>query len=144
MYIYKNLSKFPTNDGKYGRKQVSILRYSSENPHHEFHIHKLVTYFDVFRLSDFEFFWFLRHLPVSTPFFRLFLFQIIIIIFFVIFGHYSSVNTKYRYLNKVSIIYDTKRYRCSIDSINTISYHYFPLLLRTIFFQMVKRVKVLV
>ncbi len=35
---------------------VSILRYPPENPHHELHIHKLVTYFDIFQLLDFEFF----------------------------------------------------------------------------------------
>ncbi len=35
---------------------VSILRYPSKNPHHELHTHKLVTYFNVFQLSDFEFF----------------------------------------------------------------------------------------
>ncbi len=35
---------------------VSILRFPPENPHHELHIHKLVTYFDVFQLSDIEFF----------------------------------------------------------------------------------------
>ncbi len=31
---------------------VSILRYPFKNPHHELHIHKLVTYFD-FRTSNF-------------------------------------------------------------------------------------------
>ncbi len=36
--------------------KVSILRYLSKNPHCEHHIHKLVTYFDVFQLADFEFF----------------------------------------------------------------------------------------
>ncbi len=35
---------------------VSILRYLSKNPHQELHIHKLVTYFDVFQLADFGFF----------------------------------------------------------------------------------------
>ncbi len=83
---------------------VSILRYRFENPYHELHIHKLVTYFDIFRLSDYEFFRFLRHLPR----FWLFPFQKI---FFGIFGHYSSDNTKYRYLNKVSILNYAKRYR---------------------------------
>ncbi len=31
---------------------ISILRYPSENSHHELHIHKLVTYFD-FQTSNF-------------------------------------------------------------------------------------------
>ncbi len=68
---------------------VSILRYPSENPHHELHIHKLVAYFEVFRLSDFEFFRFLRHLlrfcPISS--------YTILDFFFGIFGHYFSDNT---------------------------------------------------
>ncbi len=74
--------------------KVSILRYPSENPHHELHIYKLVTYLGVFRLSDFEFFGFLRHLPH----FCLFLVISILEIFFWgggIFGHYFSDNTKY-------------------------------------------------
>ncbi len=91
---------------------LAILRYLSKNPHHELHIHKLVTYFNVFQLADFEFFWnfcFFWHLPhfysVSDYF--------ILDFFFGIFCHYSSDNTKYRYLNKVSILNDTKRYRYS-------------------------------
>ncbi len=63
------------SDGKYCRKWVSILvsilRYPSKNPHHELHFHKLITNFDVFRLSDFEFFRFLRLLTR----FRLFHFR---------------------------------------------------------------------
>ncbi len=63
---------------------VSILRYPSENPYHKLHIHKLVTYFEVFRLSDLEFFRFLQHLshfcPISgyfvLDFFLAFLFTI--------------------------------------------------------------------
>ncbi len=51
---------------------VSILRYPSENPHHKLHIRKFVTYFDVFQLSDFEFFLkflgFFDICPVSAPF----------------------------------------------------------------------------
>ncbi len=35
---------------------VSILRYPFENPHHELHIHKFATYFDIFQLLGFEFF----------------------------------------------------------------------------------------
>ncbi len=35
---------------------VSILKYASKNPHQKLHIRKFVTYFDVFQLSDFEFF----------------------------------------------------------------------------------------
>ncbi len=97
---------------------VSIPKYPSENPHHELHIHKLVTYFD-FQTSFFEFFRFLRHLPYFCPF-------LVISFYFFwgggIFGHYSSDNTKYRYLNKVSILNDTKRYRYSID---IISHHYY-------------------
>ncbi len=116
------------SDGKYRRKQVSIqyryfgkvsiLRYPSENNHHELHIHMLVTYFDVFQLSDFEFFRFLRHLP-HFPVFS------ILDFFFCIFGHYSSDNTKYGYLYNVSILNDTKRYRYGIDSMDTISHYYF-------------------
>ncbi len=86
---------------------VPILWYPSENPHHKFHIHNLVTYFDIFQLSDFKFFWFLRNLPCFYP-------SLVISIsdfLFCIFGHYSSNNTKYQYLNKVSILNDTKSYR---------------------------------
>ncbi len=36
--------------------KVSILRYPSENPHHELHIHKLVTYFDFRTLNLLGFF----------------------------------------------------------------------------------------
>ncbi len=43
--------------------KVLTLRYPSENHHHELHIHKLVAYFDVFRLSNYEFFRFRLHLP---------------------------------------------------------------------------------
>ncbi len=88
---------------------VSIL-----NPHHELYIPKLVMYFDFRTLNFLDFF---NLCPVPSYFhFRFF--------FFCIFGHYSSDNTKYRYLNKVSILKDIKRYRYSIDSINTISHHY--------------------
>ncbi len=62
----------------------------------------------IFRPSDFEFFRFLQHLPPFTGYFH---FKFLFFIFFGIFGHYSSDNTKYRYLNKVSILNDTKRYR---------------------------------
>ncbi len=44
---------------------VSILRYTFENPHHKLHIRKFVTYFDIFQLSDFEFF---RNFCVSSTF----------------------------------------------------------------------------
>ncbi len=44
---------------------VSILRYPTENPHHELHIHKSVTYFD-FHTSNFL--GFFDICPVSAPF----------------------------------------------------------------------------
>ncbi len=74
---------------------VSILRYLSENPHHELHIHKLVTYFDVFQLADVEFFWifcFFDICPVSTPSPVI---SFYISSFFGIFCHYSIDNTKW-------------------------------------------------
>ncbi len=59
----EELGEFLISDGKYSidtSAKVSILRYPSENPHHELHIHKLVMYFD---FQNFEFFRFLQHLP---------------------------------------------------------------------------------
>ncbi len=99
---------------------VSILRYLSKNPHYKLHIHKLVTYFDLRTSNFFEIFVFLTFAPFLLRL-RLFHFRFF---FFGIFCHYSSDNTKYRYLSKVSILNDTKRYRYSIDSIDTISHHY--------------------
>ncbi len=60
---------------------------SSENPHHELHIHKLVVYFD-FRTSNFL--GFFAICPVSAHFW---LFPLNF--FLGVFGHYSSDNTKY-------------------------------------------------
>ncbi len=77
-------------------------------------------YFNFWTSNFFKIFRFLRHLPrfcsVSDYF---------ILDFFWLFGHYSSDNTEYRYLNKVAILNDPKRYRYSIDSIDTISHHYY-------------------
>ncbi len=47
--------------GSIVEKKVSILRYPSENPHHELYIYKLVMY--LFQLLDVEFFRILSHLP---------------------------------------------------------------------------------
>ncbi len=125
-----------TRDGKYRRKQVSIQykyfgksidsiapQISFRKSHHELHIQKLVTYFNVLQLSDlfFKIFRFLRHLPHFCTVSGYFVLDFFL---FGIFGHYSRDNTKYRYLNKVSIPNDTKRYRYSIHRIDTISHHY--------------------
>ncbi len=74
----------------------------------------------VFRLSDIKFFTFLKHLP---RFLVISILDSFYFIFFRIFSHYSNENTKYRYLNKVTIVNDTKRYRYSITNIDTISHH---------------------
>ncbi len=63
----------------------------------------------IFWLPDFKFFRFLRHLPR---------FPVVCILDFYFFwgwganfGHYSSDNTKYWYLNNILIFNDTKKYR---------------------------------
>ncbi len=81
---------------------VSILGYPSENPHHELHIHKLVTHFD-FRTSNFL--GFFRHLPHFLVISILDFYLFCCFFFFGIFGHYISDNTKYQYLNNISIQY---------------------------------------
>ncbi len=92
---------------------VSILGYPSKNPHHELHIHKLVKYFEVFRLSDFEFFRFLRHLPHFWVF-------PLKIFFYGSFNHYSIDNTKYQYSTIPK----------GIDTLSIVSilFHFAPLL----------------
>ncbi len=96
---------------------VSILKYPSENPHNDLYIPKLVMYFDSWMSN------FLDFINIF-PIFWLFPFQIYFIFyFFGIFGQYSCDNTKYRYLIKVSILNNTKRYRYNINSIDTVSHH---------------------
>ncbi len=58
---------------KIGIDIVSILKYPSENPHHELHIHKLITYSD-FQTSNFlGFFTFCPFLVISILDFFFFL-----------------------------------------------------------------------
>ncbi len=109
-----------SSDGTYRRKQVSMqYRYSDILPK------ILITNFtstSQSRISTFG----LRIFQVSSafaPFPGYFHFRFLFIYFFGIFGHYFSDNTKYRYLNNVSILHATKRYRYSIDSTDTISHH---------------------
>ncbi len=104
-------------ENRYQCQYLSILRYPSENPHHKLHIiHKLVTYFDFLTSNFLDF---LDICPISAPF----LVISILDFFFAIFGHYSSNNTKYRYLNKVLILNDTKKYP-----------YYFATLIHDLFF----------
>ncbi len=68
MYVALVMGIIIENRYQYGINtltKVSILRYTSENPHHELYIHKLVMYFD-FRTSNFlDFF---NTCPVSQLF----------------------------------------------------------------------------
>ncbi len=83
--------------------QISFRKSSSRTSHPQIS--------HVFQLSDFELSRLLQHLPgFPVISIRSFFF------FFDIFGHCSSDNTKYRYLNKVSIFNDTK-------GIDTILHH---------------------
>ncbi len=102
---------------------VSILRYPSKNPHHKLHIQKFVTYFDIFQLLGIELFQNFWVFSTFAPFLLHFGYFLQILFFWGHFCHYSSDNTKHRCLNKVSILNDTKRYRYTIDSIDTISHH---------------------
>ncbi len=110
-----------SNGGKYQRKQVSIKYRQYRNQHRysdillKIHITNF-TSTSQSRISTFG----LQIFQVSltfAPFLGYFHFRFF---FFGIFGYYSSENTKYRYLNNISILNDTKRYR----------YYFAPLLLR--------------
>ncbi len=74
---------------------VSILRYLSENPHHELHIHKLVTYFNVFQLADFEFFeiFVFWHLPRFYSVFGYFILDFFLAFFVTIPVTIPSIDT---------------------------------------------------
>ncbi len=125
--VEKYVSRVCSTGVKYRRKKVSImywyfgksigrsiLRDPSKNCHHE-PSHAQVS--RIFRLLNFEFSRFLWHLPYFPIVSSLDIWG------GGIFGYSSTDKTKYRYLKKVSIHNDTKRYR----------YYFAPLVCRNDF-----------